>query len=61
MIVLYKDRLRAWEDSPDVVLDPDTYRESTGEWMVDPVSALKFILEDYDYLEYDERNFRRHC
>ena len=51
-----QDRLRAWEDSPDVVLDPDTYRESTGEWMVDPVSALKFILEDYDYLEYDERN-----
>ena len=52
-----QDRLRAWEISPDIALDPDTYRDSKGKWteIQDPVSALNRILEDYDYLEYDER------
>ena len=54
-----QDRLKAWEDSSDVVLNPDTYRDSKGawSWMViqDPVSALNLILESYDYLEYDEK------
>ena len=27
-----QDRLRAWEVAPDVALDPDTYRDSKGEW-----------------------------
>ncbi len=51
-----QDRLKAWEDSSDNVLDSDTYRDSIGKWMGEPVIALNFILQDYDYLEYDERN-----
>ena len=55
-----QDRLKAWEISPDIVLDPDTYRDSQGAWagmeIQDPISALNLILESYDYLEYDERN-----
>ena len=27
-----QDRLRAWEIYPDIALDPDTYRDSKGEW-----------------------------
>lgn len=55
-----QDRLKAWEISPDIVLDPDTYRDSQGAWagmeIQDPISALNLILESYDYLEYDEGN-----
>ena len=54
-----QDRLRAWKVSPDIALDPDTYRDSKGAWawmvIQDPVSALNRILESYDYLEYDEK------
>ena len=41
-----EDRLRAWEISPDIALDPDTYRDSKGEWteIQDPVSALNRIV-----------------
>ena len=53
-----QDRLRAWRVVPGVTLDPDTYRNHRGEWILDqdPIDALKQILEDYDYLEYDERS-----
>lgn len=53
-----QDRLKAWEISPDIALDPDTHRDSQGAWagmeIQDPISALNLILESYDYLEYDE-------
>lgn len=55
-----QDRLKAWEISPDIALDPDTYRESQGAWawveIQDPIRVLNLILESYDYLEYDESN-----
>ena len=55
-----QDRLKAWEISPDIALDPDTYRDSQGAWawmeIQDPIRVLNLILESYDYLEYDESN-----
>ena len=55
-----QDRLKAWEISPDIALDPDTYRDPQGAWawmeIQDPIQALNRILESYDYLEYDESN-----
>lgn len=55
-------RLKALEISPDIALDPDANRDIKGAWagltIQDPVSALNRILESYDYLEYDERNYQ---
>ena len=52
-----QDSSRALEINPDRAPGPYTNRDHEAEWMPiqDPISALNHILEDYDYLEYDER------